>query len=188
MPCSRGEAGSPSNTKSPGPRPSSIPSDILIHAAVWPQQIWAKNWGAVPLWGEGAGSPSNTMWPGPRPTCTPSFILIHPTVWPQCTNVTDRTDGTGQDRQRSDSIGRTVLQTVAKKLVTAYYCILLSRIKTIMTILLHFIKNSFKIYTQSYFIKYTLYLKHMQNLFHYDVLHLHVLHFQRSRHTHFYTQ
>jgi len=39
-----------------------------------------------------------------------SFILIHPnpTVWPQRTNVTDR-----QDRQRSDSIGRTVLQTVA---------------------------------------------------------------------------
>ena len=40
----------------------------------------------------------------------PSFILIHPTVWPQYTNVTDR-----QDRQRSDSIGRTVLQMVAPK-------------------------------------------------------------------------
>ena len=42
-----------------------------------------------------------------------SFILIHSTVWPQCTNVTDR-----QDRpsgQRSDSIGRIVLQTVAQK-------------------------------------------------------------------------
>ena len=25
------------------------PSDILIHAAIWPQQIWAQNWGAVPL-------------------------------------------------------------------------------------------------------------------------------------------
>ena len=43
----------------------------------------------------------------------PSFILIHPTVWPQYTNVTERTDR--QDRQRSDSIGRTVLQTVAQK-------------------------------------------------------------------------
>jgi len=42
----------------------------------------------------------------------PSFVLIHPTVWPQCTNVTD----TGQtDRQRTDGIGRTVLQTVAQK-------------------------------------------------------------------------
>jgi len=43
--------------------------------------------------------------------------LIRPTVWPQYTNVTDRQ--TGQtDRQRTDSIGRTVLQTVAQKLMT----------------------------------------------------------------------
>jgi len=42
------------------------------------------------------------------------FVLIRPTVWPQCTNVTDRhTDR--QDRQRTDNIGRTVLQTVAQK-------------------------------------------------------------------------
>ena len=106
-----GRAGSPSNTMSPGPRPSSIPSDILIHAAIWPQQIWIENWEAVPLWGRGAGSPSDTVWPGPRPTCTPRFILIRPTVWPQCTNVTYRTDRT----ERSDSIWRTVLQTVAQK-------------------------------------------------------------------------
>jgi len=64
----------------------------------------------VPLWRGGAGSPSNIMWPGLRPTSIPSFILIRPTVWPQYTNVTDRTD-----RQRSDSIGWTVLQTVAQK-------------------------------------------------------------------------
>jgi len=43
----------------------------------------------------------------------PSFILIHPTVWPQYTNVTDREDR--QDSQWSDSIGRTILQTVAQK-------------------------------------------------------------------------
>jgi len=64
--------------------------------------------------GGGDRSPPNTMWPGPRPTCMPSFILIRPTVWPQYTNVTDRqTNRT--DRQRTDSIGRTVLQTVAQK-------------------------------------------------------------------------
>jgi len=40
----------------------------------------------------------------------PSFILIRQIMWPQYA-VTDRTD-----RQRSDSIGRTVLQTVAQKL------------------------------------------------------------------------
>jgi len=44
--------------------------------------------------------------------------VIRQTVWPQYTNVKDRqTDGTDiQDRQRSDSIGRTVLQTVAQKI------------------------------------------------------------------------
>ena len=116
VPLFRG-AGSPSNTMSPGPRPSCMSSEILIYAATWPQQIWADNWGYVPLWGRGAGSPCNTMWPGPRPTGKPSFILIRPTVWPQCTNVTDRTDRTDRqtDRQRSDSIGRTVLHTVAQK-------------------------------------------------------------------------
>jgi len=47
---------------------------------------------------------------GLPPYCMPSFIVIRPTVWPQYTNVTDRTD-----RQRTDSIGWTVLQTVAQK-------------------------------------------------------------------------
>jgi len=48
------------------------------------------------------------------PVC--QVIFIHPTVWSQYTNVTNRQ--TGQDRQtgkRSDSMGRTVLQTVAQK-------------------------------------------------------------------------
>jgi len=59
-----------------------------------------------------AWSPSNTLWPGP--TSVPSFIVIHPTVWLQYTNVTERqTDR--QTGQRSDRIGRTVLQTVVQK-------------------------------------------------------------------------
>jgi len=45
----------------------------------------------------------------------PIFILIRATVWPQFTNVTDRTGQRGQTGQRSDSIGLTVLQTVAQK-------------------------------------------------------------------------
>jgi len=66
--------------------------------------------------GRGAGSLSNSMCPGPRPTLMPSFILIRPTVWLQCTNVTRHRQDIGrQDRQRSDSIGLTVLQTVAQK-------------------------------------------------------------------------
>jgi len=72
--------------------------------------------------GRGAGSPSNTMWRGPRPTCMPSFILIRPTVWPQYTNVTDKqTDRQDRTGQRTDSIGRTVLQTVAQKLEALSY-------------------------------------------------------------------
>jgi len=61
------------------------------------------------------------MLPGPRPAPVPSGILIHPTAWPQYTNVTDR-----QDRQRADSIGQTVLQTVAqdwqRRLFAVYAC------------------------------------------------------------------
>jgi len=45
-----GGAGSPSNTKSPGLRPTSILSGILIHSAVWPQRTWAANWGLCPFW------------------------------------------------------------------------------------------------------------------------------------------
>ena len=47
VPLSVGGVGSPCNTMSPGPRPTSVPSGILIHPAVWPQQTWAKNLGAA---------------------------------------------------------------------------------------------------------------------------------------------
>ena len=93
-------AGSPSNAMSLGLRPTSLPSGILIHPSIWPQQICV------------AGSQSNTMWPGPRPTGMPSFILIHPTVWPQYTNVTDKTDRTDNSLwpwPRSTSVLRGIL-------------------------------------------------------------------------------
>ena len=41
----QGGAGSPSNTMWPWLRPTSVPSALLIHPAVWPQQTWAENWG-----------------------------------------------------------------------------------------------------------------------------------------------
>jgi len=83
-------------------------SAILIHPAIWPQWTWAKNWGGAgrpPPLGEGELGPHLTQYGQGRglPTSMPSFILIHPSVWSQYTNVTDSTD-----RQRSDSIGRTV--------------------------------------------------------------------------------
>jgi len=105
-------AGSPSNRMSLGSRPTFLPGGILIHRAIWTQQIWTKNWGLCPFRGGRPGSLSNIMWPEPSPTYMPSFIWICPTVWRQYTNTTDRT---GQDRQQSNSIGQTVLQMVAQK-------------------------------------------------------------------------
>ena len=115
-----GGAGSPSNTMWPGPRSTSVPSGI--HPAIWPQQIWTEIREGCALGKSGTWVPSNRMWPGTRPTCEPSFILIHPTVWPQYTNVIDRQTGQTdrQAKQRSDSIGRTVLQTVAQNETLSY--------------------------------------------------------------------
>ena len=75
----------PHRTKSPGPRPTPIPSGILVHSAVWPQLTLAENLGLCPFRGGGAGSPFNTMLHSPRarPTSVPSGILIHAAVWPQ---------------------------------------------------------------------------------------------------------
>jgi len=44
-----------------------------------------------------------------------SFTLIHATFWPQYINVRDR-----QDREWSGSIGRTVLETIARKLLSPF--------------------------------------------------------------------
>jgi len=73
----------PHRTKSPGPRPTSTPSGILVHPAVWPQRTMAENWGLCPFRGGGAGFPSNPMLRTPMPTSVPSGILIHAAVWPQ---------------------------------------------------------------------------------------------------------
>ena len=98
-----GRAGSASNTMSLGSRPTFLLSGILIHPAIWPQQIWAENWGGgLCRFGERELGPHLPIWPGPRPTCMPNFILIRSTVWPEYTNVTNRT---GQDRYKN--IGRT---------------------------------------------------------------------------------
>jgi len=35
-----------------GPRPTSVPSGILIYPAVWPQQTWVENWGLCPFGAE----------------------------------------------------------------------------------------------------------------------------------------
>jgi len=52
---------SPANTKSPGPRSTSIPSGILVYPAVWPQRTWAANWGGCAPLGEGELGPNLTQ-------------------------------------------------------------------------------------------------------------------------------
>ena len=48
----------PSNTKSLGPRTTSVSSGILIHPTVWPQRTLAENWGWLcPLFGDELGPP-----------------------------------------------------------------------------------------------------------------------------------
>jgi len=67
--------------------------------------------GSAPL-GEGELGPHLTQRGQGRglPACQlPSFILIHPTICRQYSNVKDR-QTRQTDRQRSDSIGRTVLE------------------------------------------------------------------------------
>jgi len=85
--CLLGGAGSPSNTMWHGPRPTSVPSGILIHPAVRPQYMGRKVGGCCHpvFWGYRPQSPSNTMSPGPRPTSVSSGILIQPAAWPQQT-------------------------------------------------------------------------------------------------------
>jgi len=95
----------PSDTKAPGLRPISVPNGIVIHPAVWPQ--WTIV-GCVHLGGGGAGSPSNSV-AGAEAYLHYKFHLDPSNNTP--TSETDRQTG-----QWSDSIGRTVLQTVAQKL------------------------------------------------------------------------
>ena len=56
-----GGAVSPSNTMCPGLRSTSVPTDILIHHAIWPQQTWAKNFGGCAPFGEGKLGPHLTQ-------------------------------------------------------------------------------------------------------------------------------
>jgi len=108
--------GSPSNTKSPGLRLTSIPSGILIHPAIWPQQIWAENWGggSAPLGKRELGPYVTQCGQGQGlPACQVSSWFIQPFGHSTPTSHTGQTYRTGQ--RESDSIGRTGLQMVAQK-------------------------------------------------------------------------
>ena len=142
--------GPPSKIMLSGPRPTSVPSGILINPAVWPQKTLAKK-NLCPLFrGGGTGSPSNTvalgrglppyqveswsMQPFGRNGYGPKIGGLCPFGGGElCPHLTQCGQGRGlpacqvsswpsnrlatihrhrQDRQWSDSIGRTILQMV----------------------------------------------------------------------------
>ena len=105
------ESWAPSNTVWPGPRSTFVPSGIWVHPAVWPQQTWTENWGLFPFVDEGELGPHLKQCGRGRglPPCQVYSWVI------ELFGHSTPTLQTGQDRQRSDSVGRTVLQTVARK-------------------------------------------------------------------------
>jgi len=76
-------AGSPCNTMWPGPRPTFVPSGILIVQPFGNNRHGPKIGGLCLLFGDGSWVPSNRMSLGLRPTSLPSGIFILPAVWPQ---------------------------------------------------------------------------------------------------------
>ena len=91
-------AGSTSNTMSRRPRSTSVPSGTLIHAAIWPQQIRAENWGLC-FFGGVELSPHLTQCGQGRglPACQVSSSSVQPFDHSARTSQTDRRTGhTGQ--------------------------------------------------------------------------------------------
>ena len=88
---------------------TSLPSGILVHPTVWPQKTWDENWEAVSLW-EGAGSPYVV---GAEAYLHAKFHFDPPAF----DNNTPTLQTDEQDRQRSDSIGRTRLWATIRKTV-----------------------------------------------------------------------
>ena len=73
-----------------------LPSGILIHPAIWPQQIWAENWGLCPFEGRGGGFTPNTMWPGRGlSACQVSSGSVQPFGHSARTSQTDRQTDNG---------------------------------------------------------------------------------------------
>ena len=126
LPVWAGGAGSPSNTKSPGPRPSSIPSDILIMQPFGRNRCVLKIGGLCPF--EGGGASPHLTQCARAEAYLPAKFHLDPSN--RLATVHERHR---QDRQRTDSIVRTVLQTVAQK---AYVTCTITRIGS-MILMIH---------------------------------------------------
>jgi len=102
-----------------------------------------KTGGMCPFGGGGAGSLSNTMLPGSRPTYLHAKFYLDPSN--RLATVHQRHRQTGRDRQthrqtgqRSYSIGRTVLQTVAQKPLICHNAATVRRIAMKFGLMTHF--------------------------------------------------
>jgi len=99
--------------------PVPLPSCILLHQPFGHNRHGPKIGGCAPL-GRGAGSLSNTMWPGAKAYLCAKFHLDPSN---RLATIYQRYRQTGQtNRQRSHSIGRSVLQTVVQKFVWYIKC------------------------------------------------------------------
>jgi len=96
----RGGAGFPSNTMSPGPRPNSVSSGILIYPTVWPQQTWAEHWGLCPFGGRQSWVPIQHNVIGVEAYVHAKFHLDPSNRLATYTNVTDRTGQTDRTTVR----------------------------------------------------------------------------------------
>jgi len=115
----------------PGPRPRMSPMSLGLRPTSYQVASWSssqlattaigRRLGAPPPFGEGELGPHLTQCGQGRglPACEVSYWYSQPfghSTPASQTGQTGQTDRqTGQDKQRSDSIGRTVLQTVAHK-------------------------------------------------------------------------
>jgi len=86
-----GRGWAPSNTIWPGSRSTTVPSGMLIHPSVWPQQTWAKNWRLCPFWG-GVAGPHLTQCGRGLPACQVSSWSIQPFGHNTPTSQTGQTD------------------------------------------------------------------------------------------------
>jgi len=98
-----------------GPRPTSLPSGILIHPAILVTTDMSQKLVGAPL-GEGDLDPNLSHNVNRVEAYLQAKFRVDPSN--RLATIHQRHRQTGQngtDRQRSDGIGRTVLQTVAQK-------------------------------------------------------------------------
>jgi len=84
----------------------------LVHPAVWPQQIWAENGGAAPLWG-------SSVFIYHIVAGDEAYLHVKFHLYP-CNRLATIHQRYRQDRQRSDSIAQTVFTNRRPKIISTF--------------------------------------------------------------------